>query len=224
MLGLIEEIVEWAGPLFASAGYFIVFAAVALERSVFIGLVIPGDVILALGGIYAARGDLEIVPVIVIGIVAALIGESVGFWLGRRYGISLIKRLPLLNRLQDRVESARDYFKRHGGKTVFIGRYATAVGAFIPFTAGVADMTYPRFLLFDVPAVVIWATGIALLGYFLESQLDLVDTILSRFGWGVLALIVAFFVGRFLWKRWKERKEGKGGSSRSKSKAGSGGS
>jgi membrane-associated protein len=216
MVGIIEEIVEWAGPVFAAAGYYIVFGAVALERSVFIGLFVPGDVILALGGIYAARGDLDIAWVIVLGAAAALIGESVGFWLGRRYGLSVIRRLPLVNRLEDRLESAREFFNRHGGKTVFIGRYATAAGAFIPFTAGVADMSYPRFLAFDFPAVVIWATGIALIGYFFQAQLDLVDRILSRFGWIMLGLLAAFIVGRIVYKRWKGKKQGsKGSSSRS---------
>ena len=208
MVGIIEEIVEWAGPVFAAAGYFIVFGAVALERSVFIGLFVPGDVILALGGIYAARGDLDIAWVIVLGAMAALIGESVGFWLGRRYGLSLIRHLPLVNRLEDRLESAREFFSRHGGKTVFIGRYATAAGAFIPFTAGVAEMSYPRFLAFDAPAVAIWATGIALIGYFFQAQLDLVDRILSRFGWIMLGLLAAFIVGRIVYRRWKGQKKG----------------
>ena len=207
MLAIIEEIVEWAGPVFGSAGYFIIAGAVALERSIFIGLFIPGDVILALGGIYAARGELDLAWVIVLGTVAALTGESVGFLLGRRYGLSLIRRLPLVNRLEDRLDAARDFFSRHGGKTVFIGRYATAAGAFIPFTAGVADMPYPRFLLFDVPAVVLWAVGITLIGYFFNAQLDTVDRILSRFGWIMLGLLVALFAGRFLYKRWKSGRE-----------------
>lgn len=207
MLALIEEIVEWAGPVFASAGYFIVVGAVLLERSIFIGLFIPGDVILALGGIYAARGELDVALVIVLGTVAALTGESVGFLLGRRYGLSLIRKLPLVNRLEDRLDAAKDFFGKHGGKTVFIGRYATAAGAFIPFTAGVADMPYPRFLLFDVPAVVLWAAAITLIGYFFNAQLETVDKILSRFGWIMLGLLVVFVVGRILYKRRKARRE-----------------
>ena len=201
MLGILQEIVDWIGPAFAVAGYFIIAGAVLSERSIFIGLFVPGDVILALGGIYSSRGDLDVVWVIVLATFAAICGESIGFWLGDRYGMALIRRLPLINRLEPKLENAQEYFQKHGGKTVALGRYATAAGAFIPFVAGLGKMPFRRFLLFDVPAIIVWAAGITLVGYFFGSQLELVDKILSRFGWIVLGLIVAFFLGRFLWKR-----------------------
>lgn len=201
MLGLIREIVQWVGPLFASAGYVIVAIGVLAERSILIGLIVPGDVIIALGGVYAARGDLNVVAVMAIAFVAAVCGESIGFWLGHRYGMRLVRRLPFVNRLEGKLEEVQGYFDRHGGKTVAIGRYATAAGAMIPFVAGMAKMRYRRFLLFDVPAVLLWAIGITLVGYVFGRNLDVVETVLSRFGWGILALLVAFVVGRIVWKR-----------------------
>jgi membrane-associated protein len=204
-LSLIERIVEWIGPAFEVAGYWLVATAGLLERSVFVGLVIPGDVIIALGGVYAARGDLSLVPVIIVGSMSAIIGESIGYWLGRRYGMGLIRRLPLINRLEKRLERAEGYFQRHGGKTVAIGRFATAAGAFVPFLAGVGRMRYGRFLLFDIPAVIVWATAIALLGYVFGQNLDVIDTILSRFGYAVLGLVLAFFVVRFIRRKRRER-------------------
>ncbi len=208
MLGaILQNLVKWVGPVFAAAGYPIIGGAVVLERSVFIGLIVPGDVILALGGIYAARGDLSLPWVIVIGILAAVTGESLGFWLGRRYGRSLVRRLPLVNRLEPRLEAAEDHFRKHGGKTVAIGRYATAAGAFVPFVAGLSKMPYRRFLAFDVPAIVVWAVAIVLVGYYLEGQLDLIDRILSRFGWIMLGLLAAIVAGRIVYGRWKKRRE-----------------
>jgi membrane protein DedA with SNARE-associated domain len=204
---ILEDIVKWVGPAFAAAGYFIVLGAVFLERSVFIGLIVPGDIILALGGIYAARGDLTLAWVIVIGILAAVAGESTGFWLGRRYGRGLVRRVPLVNRLEGRLDAAEAYFRKNGGRTVAIGRYATAAGAFVPFVAGLSRMRYGRFLAFDVPAIVVWAIAIVLVGYFLEGQLDLVDRILSRFGWAMLGLLVAVVGGRILLNRRRKRKE-----------------
>jgi membrane-associated protein len=201
MLGLIREIVQWVGPLFATAGYAIVAVAVLAERSILVGLIVPGDVIIALGGVYAARGDLNVVAVMAIAFVAAVCGESIGFWLGHRYGMRLVRRLPFVNRLEGKLEEVQGYFDRHGGKTVAIGRYATAAGAMIPFVAGMAKMRYRRFLLFDVPAVLLWAIGITLVGYVFGRNLDVVETVLSRFGWGILALLVAFVVGRIVWKR-----------------------
>src|SRR5438067_584772 len=138
-----------------SASIFPRATAFSNERSIFLGLVVPGDLILALGGVYASRGKLDLWLVIVVGILAATAGESIGYWLGRRYGRGFISRIPLVRRLDDRLEDAEGYFKRHGGKTVAIGRYATAAGAFVPFTAGVGKMPYRRFLLFDVPAIAV---------------------------------------------------------------------
>ena len=201
MLALIRDIVEWVGPVFASAGYLIVAGAVFAERSILLGLIVPGDVIIALGGVYAARGSLNVVTVIAIAFVAACCGESTGFWLGHRYGMTLVRRLPFGDRLETKLDGVQSYFERHGGKTVAIGRYATAAGAMIPFVAGMAGMRYRRFLLFDVPAVLLWAIGITLVGYVFGRNLDLVETILSRFGYGILGLLVLFVVGRFVWKR-----------------------
>ncbi|MCA1833463.1 MAG: DedA family protein [Actinomycetota bacterium] len=204
MFGLIERLVEWIAPAYVHAGYAIVAGGVLAERSILIGLFVPGDVILALGGIYAARHDLSLTLVIVIGTFAAIIGESTGYWLGRRYGLALVKRLPLVRRLEDRIEGAQEYFKRHGGKTVALGRYATAAGAFIPFVAGIGRMGYRRFLLFDVPAVVLWAAGITLFGYYFGEHIDFVDTVLSRFGLIMLGLLAVVIGGSVLMRRRRE--------------------
>jgi membrane-associated protein len=207
MLALLEEIVRWLGPVYQVAGYWVIGGATLAERSIFLGLFVPGDVIIALGGIYAARGQLSLGWVIAIGALAAISGESIGFWLGRRYGIGLIRRLPLANRLAGRLDRARDHFRERGGWTVAIGRYATAAGAFIPFASGLGGMPYGRFLMFDVPAVVVWAAAIALVGYGFGENLGLVEKILSRFGWAILGLLVAFFVARYVLKRRRQRAE-----------------
>jgi membrane protein DedA with SNARE-associated domain len=201
VLSLVEQIVKAIAPAYSVAGYAIVAAGVLAERSILIGLIVPGDLILALGGIYAARGSLDLVWVIVIGTAAAICGESIGYWLGRRYGLSLVKRIPLVRRLESRIDAAHDYFTRHGGSTVAIGRYATAAGAFVPFAAGLAKMDYRRFLLFDVPAIVVWATGITLFGYYFGEHISFIDTVLSRFGLIVLGVAVVFFGGYLLYKR-----------------------
>jgi membrane protein DedA with SNARE-associated domain len=204
---LVEKIVDWVEPVFVSAGYLIIAGAVLMERSIFIGLIVPGDLILALGGVYASEQKMNLVAVIVIGILAAISGESIGFWFGRRYGIRLVRRIPLVRRLSTQLEMSQEYFRKHGGKTVAIGRYATAAGAFIPFTAGAAKMPYRRFLLFDVPAIIVWATAISIFGYAFGQNLGFVDKVLSRFGYGVLVLFILIFGGMFLWKRYRKRQE-----------------
>jgi undecaprenyl-diphosphatase len=209
-LTLVEKIVDWIEPAFLAAGYFIIIGGVLLERSIFLGLIVPGDLILALGGVYASQGKMNLVAVIIVGTLAAIVGESVGFWLGRHFGVRILRHLPFVGpRLSRVIEESEDYFKRHGGKTVAIGRYATAAGAFIPFTAGAGKMSYLRFLAFDVPAIIVWATAISVFGYAFGRNLAFVDKVLSRFGYAVLALFILFFLGRYLWKKRKERKENK---------------
>jgi membrane-associated protein len=207
-LSLVEKLVDWIEPAFVSAGYLIIAGAVLMERSLFVGLIVPGDLILALGGVYASQGRLNLVWVIVIGSMAAIAGESLGYWLGRKSGVRIVRHVPLLGGfLAEKLKDAETYFRKHGGKTVVIGRYATAAGAFIPFSAGVGRMPYHRFLLFDVPSVIVWATGISIFGYVFGRNLGFVDKVLSRFGYIVLGLAVAFFAGRWLWKRVRERRK-----------------
>jgi len=206
VISFVEQIIKAIAPAYTSVGYLIVAAGVMAERSILVGLFVPGDVILALGGVYAARGDLELWAVILIGTVAAIIGESTGYWLGRRYGKGLIKRLPLVRRLERPLGGAEEYFHRHGGKTVAIGRYATAAGAFVPFVAGMSKMDYRRFLMFDVPAVVVWATGITLFGYFFGEHVGFIDRVLSRFGLIVLGILVVGLGGYLLYRRRQRRR------------------
>jgi membrane protein DedA with SNARE-associated domain len=201
MVAVLEEIVEWLGPVFGAAGYWIIAGAVVLERSILIGLVVPGDVVIALGGIEAARGELSVEWVIVVTVLAAVAGESIGYWIGRRYGMGLIRRLPLVRRLIPRLEAAERYFATHGRKTVAIGRFATAAGAFIPFVAGVARMPFGRFLAVDIPAIIVWASGITAVGYLFGSNLELVERLLSRFGLVMLAIFLLFILGRALLNR-----------------------
>jgi membrane-associated protein len=198
---LVEQLVMWLQPAFAVAGYEILAVAVLLERSIFIGLIIPGDIMLALGGVYASEGRLNLAWVIVVGVVAALTGESAGYWLGRRYGITLIRAIPLVRKLEPRLDDAHAYFRKHGGMTVAIGRYATAAGAFVPFSAGIARMPYRRFMAFDIPAVALWAALISGFGYAVGRNLAFIDRTLSRFGYVILILVIAAVIFRVLQKR-----------------------
>jgi membrane-associated protein len=203
LLGLVTEIVDWVGPAFQGVlGYAIVGVVVLMERALFLSLFVPGDLVLALGGVYAGRGELELPAVMLIGAVAGLISESVGFWLGDRYGAGLIERLPLVRRSARKLPQVRRYFSRHGGRLVVIGRYATVAGTFVPFVAGTGRMPYGRFLLFDVPAVVVWAVGVSLVGYLLGRNLELVDQVVGSFGWVMLLVLVAFL--GFMW--WRRRR------------------
>ena len=188
-LALIEQLVEWVGPVFTTIGYLLVPVAVFLETSALIGLLVPGDVILALGGVYCARGDLAVPVLLPLAIVAAWAGQTTGFFLGRRYGESLVRKAPLVNRVERHLGEAQEFLRRHGGKALVLGRFATGVAAFIPFAAGMAKIEPRRFLAFMIPTTIVWASAIFSVGYFLGTNLQRVDTVLSSIGWGALALV-----------------------------------
>jgi membrane-associated protein len=201
---MIATIVDWIGPIFSGlTGYLLIAGAVFLDRAAFTGIIMPGELVLALGGIYAGRGDLAPALVIAIGACAGILGECVSYWIGRKYGVRITRHLPLANRFEKHLDQARDFFRRHGGKTIFVGRYVSVVGTFLPFVAGMSNMPFPRFFMFDAAALILWATAVGLLGYLLNSQIDLVDQLLSQFGWGLLILLVVFLGVRFALKRRK---------------------
>jgi membrane-associated protein len=199
---VIETIIDLFGTMYSSPFVYVVVAGIIfLDRAAFTGIFIPGEVFVALGGIFAGRGELSLALVIVTAALAGIVGETVSYWLGRRYGVGIVRRLPLGNRFEKHLDDAHDYFRRHGGKTVFIARYVSVVGTFLPFVAGMSDMPLGRFLLFDAVALTLWAIAVTLLGYLLNSQIHLVDQILSQFGWGLLVLIALLVVARIVVKR-----------------------
>jgi undecaprenyl-diphosphatase len=206
-LALVTQLIEWVRPFFATFGYAIVAAATFFESSAFTGLVVPGDVMLALGGVYAAQGVLDLRLVLGFGIVFGIFGESVGYLVGRRYGDGLLRRLPILRRFGSRIDEAERSIEAHAGKTIVLGRFVTGAASFVPFAAGASRVRPRRFFAFMIPTIVVWATAIALVGYLVGDNVERIDRILSGVGWFVLALAV-LGVGIWWWRRRRRAEAG----------------
>ena len=200
-MAIVNEIVDWLRPAFTTAGYAIVPVAMFLESAAFLGVLIPGDVILAVAGVYAARGEMSVPIVIALGIAGALAGEMTGFLVGRRYGRSAIDHLPFADRIGRRVDRATDSIHENAGKTIVVGRFATGVAGIVPFAAGMADVPTKTFVLYSVPLVAGWATAVVLLGTLVGNNIELIDQILSSIGWAVIAVAILVLTGRWLMKR-----------------------
>lgn len=198
-LALVTELIDWVEPFFTTFGYAIVSVAMFLESAALVGLLVPGDVVLALGGVYAGQGELTAGWVIACAAIFGTLGESAGYLLGRRYGHSLLRRVPILRRFETKLDEAEASIKSNAGKTIMVGRFVTGAAGLIPFVAGAAGVTPRTFFAYAVPTLCVWATGVTLLGLFVGNNLGTIDRILARVGWIGVAILVVI-VGVWLWR------------------------
>jgi membrane protein DedA with SNARE-associated domain len=217
-LALVTELVEWLRPFFETFGYLIVPVAMFLESAALTGIVVPGDVILAVGGVYAAEGALALPLVIALGWFGSLLGETIGFLLGRRYGDALLHRVPFVDRFEDRIEELKGSIEANAGKTIVVGRFVTGAGGLVPFVAGTSRVRPLTFFAYTIPTLLVWATAISLLGYFVGNHVETIDRILSTVGWVGLGLVV-LLVGFWIWRRRRSSEGEKEGASASRSEA-----
>jgi membrane protein DedA with SNARE-associated domain len=198
-LALVTELVDWLRPFFESFGYVIVAVAMYFESAAFTGIVMPGDVILAVGGVYAGQGHLGLPGVIATGAFFGLLGESTGYLLGRRYGDSLLRRLPILRRFQGRLDQVEHSIESNAGKTIVVGRFVTGAAGLIPFVAGASGVLPRVFFTYTIPTMLLWSTGVTLLGFFVGNHVETIDRILARVGWVGLGLVLVV-IGFWIWR------------------------
>lgn len=180
-------------PLLALA---LVFLLPALEASAFIGVVVPGEIGVILGGVLANQGKLPLAAALVAGVAGAVLGDSVGYLVGSRYGERLLGRLPDRLVRPEHVRRTEETIERLGGKAVFVGRFTAALRALVPGIAGMSGMTYRTFLPWNVLGGATWAAGFVLLGYLAGSQYQRIEHYANYVGFGLLAAIAAFFLVR----------------------------
>ena len=187
------------GHLLASYGYLAVLVLVGLES---LGIPLPGETALLTAAAYAATGHLSIVGVIGAAAVGAVLGDAGAYWIGRTGGLALVSRYGRVLRVDDaKLERARRFFERHGGKTVFLGRFVSLLRMLAALLAGVTCMPYARFTLFNVSGGVCWALLFGLLGYSLGRQLPQLEHAVGQAG-ALIALFAALLVVVVVVGRW----------------------
>jgi membrane protein DedA with SNARE-associated domain len=184
----------------------LVFLLPALEASAFVGFVFPGEIAVILGGVAAWRGTVPLWAVITAAVAGAVIGDSAGYVIGRRFGERLlhgtIGRLPVIRRHLDKhLELARAYVHRRRGSAVFFGRFTAALRVLVPGLAGMAEVEYPAFLAYNVAGGALWGSGMAVLGYLAGASYKEAEKLTGRAGLGLLALIVAGLAASRLFRR-----------------------
>ena len=178
--------------------YTTIAVLVFAEAALFVGFVLPGETAVLLGGLLAATGHLSLPTLLGLVVVAGVVGDSVGFEVGRRLGPRIMD-LRILRRHRPRLDSARTYLRERGGRAVVLGRFTAFLRAVTPALAGASSMSYRRFLTFNVLGGLIWGTGVTLLGYLAGGSYDLVAKSLGRTSAGLLVVIAVAAV--LFWRR-----------------------
>lgn len=158
----------------------IVFA----ETGLMVGFFLPGDSLLVTAGVFAAKGDLDILWLNVTLMAAAIIGDATGYWIGYRAGQALYSRPNSIFFRREHLIKTHDFYEKHGGKTIIIARFIPIIRTFAPVVAGAATMTYRRFAVYNVVGGIGWVLSMTSIGYFLgraipniEEQIHLVVAI-----------------------------------------------
>lgn len=173
-----------------------VFALPALESSAFLGFVFPGETALLLGGVAAGMGHLPLAAVIIFGILGAVLGDAIGFWVGRRWGHRILgttlgRFVPA--RHLDRAEAA---LQHRGVAAVFLGRFTAALRVMVPGLAGMSGMAPRRFLAANVAGGVVWAVVVATIGFVAGDSWHTVEGYVSHAGLAVVGAVVAWLAAR----------------------------
>lgn len=182
-------------------GYPVLFVLVGVES---MGIPVPGETALILGALAANQGKLSIVLVIALAAAAAIVGDNIGFWIGRRGGRALLERPGRFEAGRRRVIEIGDpFFARHGSKAVFLGRWIAGLRVWAAWLAGASEMSWPTFLVWNAAGGICWATSIGLAAFYGGKAVESAIATAGLYG-AILVAVVA--VAALVWHR---RRHGK---------------
>ena len=181
----LEGLLSLSGPV----AYLVVGGLVFAEDAIFVGFVLPGETAAVLGGVLASRGTISVGVLLVVVILAAVVGDSVGYEVGRHFGGTLLASRPLRNH-RHRLDKVSTFLRERGGYAVFLGRWTAFARAVTPGLAGIARMPYGRFLAWNAAGGIIWGATFVLLGYLAGNSYATVEKVAGRWIAGVLAVVV----------------------------------
>ena len=200
MSGLVDRLLGVpAGVVLVVVG-LLVFA----EDALFVGFVLPGETAAILGGVAARLGHVPLAGVLVVVIVAAIVGDSIGYEIGRHFGPRILE-LRVLQKRRGRLDRAQEFLARRGGPAVFLARWVAFLRAVMPALAGSAKMRYPTFLAFNAAGGIAWGTATVLAGYLAGESYARVEKFLGR----AAALVVAgvLLIALIVWRARRRRRE-----------------
>jgi membrane protein DedA with SNARE-associated domain len=171
------------------AAYLLIALLVFGEAAIFIGFVLPGETAVVLGGVLASRQQIDFVALCILVVLAAVIGDSVGYEVGRHYGDRVLSWRPL-RRHEQKLDGARAFLRERGSYAVFLGRWTAFLRAVMPGLAGVSRMSYRRFLAFNALGGLVWGLTFCFVGYMAGESYHVVEKRVGTAGALVTAAVV----------------------------------
>ncbi len=165
--------------------YLILFGIIFAETGLVFVPFLPGDSLLFAAGAFAAIGSFNLLFVLLILFVAAFLGDTANYWIGHFFGQKIIDnpKIPFIN--QKHIDETQDFYKKHGGKTIFLARFVPIVRTFAPFVAGIGKMHYGDFIKYNLSGGFVWVFGFTLLGFFFGN----IPVVKENFSIVVLAIV-----------------------------------
>jgi membrane protein DedA with SNARE-associated domain len=197
-----KEVIEDLADALGTGTYALVGVMAFLETGAFVGLIAPGEFTVIIGGVIAGQGTISVILLLGIVWLSCVLGDSASFFIGRRLGRSFLeKHGPRVAITHERLAQVDDYFAKHGGKTILIGRFVGIVRAVAPFIAGSSGLAYRNFLPYSVIGTGLWGSFYTLLGYFFYQSFDKVAGYAGR-----ATFVFATLVGLIVAVVWTKRK------------------
>jgi membrane-associated protein len=161
--------------LVQTAGYVGLTSIIFAETGLLIGFFLPGDSLLIAAGLFAARGDLSVPILGVLLSLAAIIGDAVGYWIGRKSGALLYNRPDSFFFRKSHLNAAKEFYEEHGGKTIIFARFIPIIRTFAPTVAGAANMPFAKFWMFNIVGGLFWIWSLLLAGYYLGRTIPNIE-------------------------------------------------
>jgi membrane-associated protein len=197
----LDDLIRWGG-------YAVLVAIVFTETGLLVGFFLPGDSLLITAGLVAAAGGLDIWMLNLLLIVAAVVGDSVGYAIGYRTGPKVFRREESRWFSRKHLIRTREFYERHGGKTIVLARFIPFIRTFAPVVAGVGQMEYRRFVTYNVLGGIGWVVSLTWAGYLLGRRIPNIDQHIHV----VVAIVIVLSVLPIGLEWWKARSRAKQGS------------
>jgi membrane-associated protein len=202
-MSVVSSVLDTVLRLHGLPAYALVGGLAFAEAALFVGFVLPGETAVLLGGVLAHEHRVSLPGIAMVAVLAAIVGDSVGYEVGRQFGTRLLNSRVFAGR-REGLEKAQQALRRHGGKAVFLARFTAFLRAVMPGLAGTARMPYRRFLAFNAAGGLVWAVGFTLLGYLAGASYHKVEKVAGRTSEVILAVLVTAVIAFVILRRRRE--------------------